>query len=227
MSEQKKKRSYYAKIAIVGESGGGKTYLSKTADRNKTAYIHTEDKPLSYKLSSPWKFEGKPKTWAGFMKNLKEYGENPEIENIIIDSQTQALLYLNHEMGKTFTGWDVPKNYNKQLYEYLTLLKSIQKDIIVISHDEFVKNQEGVKERRMMVHNQEWAGKLEQAYTIVLFTGKRVKNGKPEFFLSTFSEDTSSKTPEGLFPDKNGDNLAEIPNDAAYIFKALEEYYTI
>ena len=60
----------------------------------------------------------------------------------------------------------------------------------------------------------------------VLFADKRIKEGKPEYFLRTFAEDTSSKTPEGLFPDKNGNNLLEIPNDAAYIFKSLEEYYS-
>lgn len=226
MTEVKKNRTYYAKVAIVGESGGGKSYLSKTADRATTGYIHPENKPLPYKLDKPWKFEGKPSNWNGFMKNLKDYGENPEIKQIIIDSQTQALQFLNSEMNKNFQGWDVAKNYNKQVYEYLTLLKSIQKDIIIISHDEFVKNQEGVKERRMMVHNKEWEGKIEQAYTIVLFTGKRVKDGKPQYFLKTFSEDTSSKAPEGLFPDKTGENLLEIPNDASYIFKCLTEYYS-
>ena len=45
-------------------------------------------------------------------------------------------------------------------------------------------------------------------------------------YLEKRAEDTSSKVPESLFPDKNGDNLLEIPNDAAYIFKALEEYYS-
>jgi len=66
---------------------------------------------------------------------------------------------------------------------------------------------------------------VEEYYTIVLYTGSRIKDSKPQFFLRTFWEDSSAKTPEGLFPDRNGANLLEIPNDAEYIFNALEKYY--
>lgn len=220
------KRTYYGKIAIVGPSGTGKTYLSKTADRETTGFINVEQKPLSYKAEL-FKFEGRPKTWTAFMKNLKDYGENKDVERIIIDSQSAAFSKLNNEMGKQFSGWDVPKNYNKQVFEYLELLKAIEKDIIVFSHDELTKIEDGTKQRRIAVHNKEYEGKIEREYTNVLFTGTRLTSAdKPEYFLKTFEPDTSTKVAEGLFPDKNGNNLLEIPNDAKYIFDALEKYYS-
>lgn len=218
--KSEKVRTYFGKVAIVGPSGTGKSYLSKTADRNTTGFINVERKPLPYKAEA-FKFEGKPKNWAGFMKNLKDYSENPDIKKIIIDSQTGAFELLNRECQTNFSGWDIAKAYNRNVYEYFELLKNIEKDILVCSHDELVKVDDGTKQRRMAIHNKEYEGKAERAFTIVLYTGSRIKSGTPEYFLKTFEVDASAKVPEGLF----GEEL-EIPNDAAYIFKALEVYYS-
>lgn len=221
VKKEKNERTYYGKVAIVGPSGTGKSYLSKTADKKNTGYINVERKPLPYKTEEPFQFEGKPKNWAGYMKCIKDYGENPEVKRIIIDSQTMAFNILQKEMSSNFTGYDIYKQYNKQVYEYLELLKNIEKDIIILSHDELVRIDDGSsKVRRMAVHGKEFEGKIEQHYTIVLYTGTRLKDNKPQYFLRTFEQDTSTKVPEGLF----GENL-EIPNDADFIFKSLESYY--
>jgi hypothetical protein len=223
--KEKKQRTFYGKVGVVGPTGSGKSYLSKTADRLTTGYINSELQPLPYK-GDPFKFFGQPKTWSAFRKCLTDYSENPEIERIIIDSQTLALQKLNKECQTNYSGWDVAKSYNRQVYEYLELLKSIQKDVIVFSHDEFVKIDDGTKKKRMVVHNKEYEGKLEEHFVIVLYTGSKIKDKKPYWFLKTFEEDTSAKCPEGLFPNEEGGNLIEIPNDAAYIFNAVEKYYS-
>lgn len=216
------KRTFYGKVLIIGPSGYGKSYLSKTADKEKVGYINMERKPLPYK--GTFKFMGQPKTWSAFMRNLDDYGKNDEITQIIIDSQSMAFDTLHKEMKANFKGFDIYGNYNKEITRYFDLLRDIQKDIIVISHDETLVDQ-GFKTRKAKVHGKEFEGRIEAYYTTVLFTEKRLKDNKPEFFLKTFEPDTSTKTPEGLFPDKDGENLLEIPNDAEYIFKALENYY--
>lgn len=216
------KRTFYGKVLIIGPSGYGKSYLSKTADKEKVGYINMERKPLPYK--GTFKFMGQPKTWSAFMRNLDDYGKNDEITQIIIDSQSMAFDTLHKEMKANFKGFDIYGNYNKEITRYFDLLRDIQKDIIVISHDETLVDQ-GFKTRKAKVHGKEFEGRIEAYYTTVLFTEKRLKDNKPEFFLKTFEPDTSTKTPEGLFPDKDGENLLEIPNDAEYIFKALETYY--
>jgi|688.fasta_scaffold05445_27 hypothetical protein len=220
-----KERNYYAKVAIVGQSGTGKSYLSKTADKETTGLINVERKPLPYKSMPLFKFEGRPKTWVAFIKNLNDYINNPEVKSIIIDSQTMALNILHNEMGKTFTGYDIYKNFNKAVYDYLETLKNAEKDIIVLSHDEILPI-EGEKVKRMAVHGKEYEGKIEQHYSIVLYTGTRLKEGSPEYFLKTFEPGTSTKVPEGLFPDKNGITLKEIKNDSGYIFEELKNYYS-
>jgi hypothetical protein len=221
------KRSFYGKLAIVGPTGAGKSYLSKTADRDTTGYINMERKPLPFKEGGPFKFMGMPKTWASFKDNLEKFGANPEIKQIIIDSQTMAFNTLNKEMAVNFQGFDVYKNYNRQVYEYIEILKNIEKDVIVFSHDEWLKVEGEGKKRMMSVHGKEFEGKIEQHFTIVLYTGTRMKDGKPQYFLKTFEMDTSTKVPEGMFPDKNGNNHLEIPNDGKYIFDRMSEYYSL
>lgn len=217
-------RTYYAKVAVVGPSGSGKSYLCKTADKETTGYINVERKPLPFS-SGPFKFEGKPKNWAAFKKNLEDYGKNPDIKQIIIDTQSKAFSILNKEMANNFSGYDVYKNYNKQVYEYLEILLNIEKDVIVLSHEEILPV-EGEKVKRMVVQGKEFEGKIEREFTIVLYTNTRLKNGRPEYFLNTFQLGTSSKTPEGMFPDNENKTLLEIPNDANYIFSEMERFYS-
>jgi hypothetical protein len=132
-----------------------------------------------------------------------------------------AFNILQKEMAQNFSGYDIYKNYNKEVYTYLELMKNIEKYILILSHDELVKLDVGSKVKRMATHGREFEGKIEQHFSIILYTGTRLKEGRPQYFLRTFEQDTSTKTPEGLFGD-----LLEIPNDAAYIFKALETYYS-
>jgi len=217
-----KLRTDYGKVLVVAPSGYGKTFLAKTANFEKTGFVNSEQKPLPFK--GIFKFSGKPKNWGGFLKNIEDYSKNAEIENLIIDSQSMGFDILHNEMQNTYKGFDIYSNYNKNLAKYFDLIRDIQKDVIVLSHDETVVEQ-GYKQRKAKVQGKQYEGRVEAYYTVVLFADKRIKDGKPEYFLRTFSEDTSTKCPEGLFPDKNGINLLEIPNSADYIFKALNEYY--
>lgn len=220
-----KKRTYYAKVSVIGQSGTGKSYMSKTANKNTTGYINFERKPLPYKADS-FKHEGKPSTWVGFIKNFTDYIVDPEIKYIIIDSFTMALNTLIKEMSSRYTGYDVYKFYNKAVYEFLEIMRNAEKDIILLAHDELVKTDDGERVKRMATHGKEFDGKLEQHFSIVLYTGTRYKDNTPEYFLKTFEPNTSAKVPEFLFVNGKKENLLEIPNDAAYIFKSLEEYYS-
>jgi hypothetical protein len=218
-----KTRTDYGKVLIVAPSGYGKSFTAKTADFEKTGLVNVENKPLSFK--GTFKYHGKPKTWNGVMKNLEDYANNADINNLFLDSQSMAFDMLHTEMQNNFKGFDVYSNYNKQLVRYFDAIRNVNKDMIVLSHDETIAV-EGLKQKRAKVQGKQFEGRVEAYYTVVLFADKRMKDGRPEYFLRTFAEDTSSKVPEGLFPDKNGDNLLEIPNSAEYIFKCLEDYYS-
>ncbi len=211
-------RTDFGKVLVIGPSGYGKSYLAKSANPETTGYINVERKPLPYK--GQFKFTGRPKTWNGFLRNLEDYGSNPEVTHIIIDSQSMAFDMLHKEMKQSYKGFEIYGKYNSELTRYFDLLKDIQKDIIVVSHDETIV-ETGYKKRTAKVHGKEFEGRIEAQYTTVLFADKRLEDGKPQYFLRTFQEDTSTKVPEGLF----GDSL-EIPNSAEFVFNALAEYYS-
>ena len=102
VEKKQETRVAYGKVAIVGCSGSGKSYLSKTLDPDTTGYINVERKPLPFKQIKPFKYHGQPKTWSGFIKCIEDYSTNPEIKYIVIDSQTAALDILNREMQNSF-----------------------------------------------------------------------------------------------------------------------------
>ena len=207
----------YGKVLVVGPSGYGKTFLAKTADKELTGFINAERKPLSFR--DVFKHTGRPKSWASYMKNVEDYGNNPDLKYMIIDSQSMGFEMLHADMKAAYKGYDIYSNYNKELTKYFDLLRNINKDIIVLSHDETLAEQ-GYKQRKAKVHGKEYEGRVEAYYTTVLFADKKLKDGKPSYFLRTFQEDTSTKVPEGLF-----DDALEIPNSAEFIFNALQNYY--
>lgn len=220
----KQERTDFGKVLILGPSGNGKTFLGKTADFEKTGFINVSRKSLPFKGN--FKHHGRPKTWIGFVKNLKDYGENTEIDKIIIDDITMAFDMLLQECQRQLKGFDVYSAYNRQVPEFLDLVRDIQKDIIVTGHDEVLLI-EGYKQKRAKIHGKQYEGLVERYFTTVLYADKKLKEDKPYYFLRTFEMDTSAKCPEGLFPDtKTGENLLEIPNDADYIFTKLAEFYS-
>lgn len=216
-----KKRVTFAKVMIVGPSGKGKSFGAKTLLNRPgkvTGYINADRQPLPFK--GDFKYHAQPKTWAGFMKALEDFSKNPEITDIFIDSQSMGFEKLHEEMSTAFKGFDIYANYNKNVGRYLDLLRNIEKDIIVISHDETIIN-EGYRQKRAKVSGKYYEGRIEAYYTIVLFADSRVKDNKPEYFLKGFDTDASAKVPEGMFEGK-----LEIPNDGAYILDQVEEYYS-
>lgn len=216
--QQTAERVDFGKVLVIAPSGYGKTFMAKTADRDTTGVINSERKPLSFKAE--FKFHGRPKTWTAFLKNLEDYGNNPEVENIFVDSQSMAFETLHSEMQNNYKGYDVYSNYNRELVKYFNIIRDIKKDIIVCSHDESLVT-EGYRQRRAKVQGKQFEGRVEAFYTVVLFADKRLKDNKPQYFLRTFEPETSTKTPEGMFGE-----LLEIPNDAGFIFTAVKEYYS-
>jgi hypothetical protein len=214
----------FGKVLILGQSGKGKSFLSRTADKETTGYINVSRKSLPYK--GQFKFHGRPKSWDGFMKNLTDYVGNPEVKEIIIDDVTMAFDMLLEESQKNFKGYDIYGNFNKKVPDYLNLIRNAKKDIIVTGHDEILLI-EGYKQKRAKIHGKQFEGLVERFFTTVLYADSKIQDGKPYYFLKTFEEDTSAKTPFEMFTDTKGNILMEIPNDADYIFKAQEAYYSL
>src|SRR5260221_6289309 len=133
MGNQKLIRDYY-KILLVGQTGKGKTYSFKNMDRLRTGYINPEDKPLMFE--EPFKYHAKPRKFAGFIKALQDYGNNPEIDVVVIDSLSSVFEMLVAEMRANFSGFDIWNNYNKQITEMFAIIKRMEKEVFITAHYE-------------------------------------------------------------------------------------------
>lgn len=188
-------RDYY-KILVIGPSGTGKTFSLRELDRAKTGLIDVEDKPLPF--DGAFKYRAKPRKFAGVLKALEDYAKNPEIELIVLESLSMTFDKLLEEMRTNFKGFDIWSNYGIQVAKLMSLIKSIQKDIVITGHYEIL-NIEGNPEKRFKVHGKEHEGKIEYHFTIVLYSELKFKDDKPEYYLRTVGEGMSAKCPPAIF----------------------------
>lgn len=216
MEKQMLIRDYY-KILLVGQTGKGKTYSFRDMDSARTGFINPEDKPLMFE--NPFKYHAKPRKFAGVMKALQDYGDNQEIDVIILDSLSAVFEMLVTEMRTNFSGFDIWNNYNKQITELFALIKRIKKEIFITAHYETL-NIEGAPEKRVKVKGKEWEGVIEKEFTIVLYVQDKWKDDKPEYYFKLAGEGMSAKCPPKIF----GEGVYKIPNDAKMVLDKVVEF---
>lgn len=209
-------RDYY-KVLIVGSSGRGKTFSFRNMNETTTGFIHPENKPLIFEKS--FKYHAKPKKFAGVMKALEDYGKNPEITCIVLESLSATFDMLLEEMRANFRGFDVWDNYNRSVSKLLNLIKSIEKEIFLTAHYETI-NIEGEPEKRVKTKGKEWEGVIEKEFAIVLYADSKFENEKPKYFFKLASEGTSAKCPPGIF----GEDVYKISNDSQVVFEKVVEF---
>lgn len=81
---QPKEMKEYYKVFIVGNSGKGKTYSMRNLDKERTVFINIENKPLPFKGN--FKYHERPVNYQDAFKLLVKYGQDPNIDTIVIDS---------------------------------------------------------------------------------------------------------------------------------------------
>lgn len=209
----------YGKALVLGQSGYGKTFMFRNCNEETFGFINAERKPLPFRKR--FKHHGRPANWYSFIKNLEDFGSKSEIETIGIDSQSMAFDMLYQECQTNFKGYDIYSSFNKQIVQFLDLLRDIKKDILVTGHDELLLI-EGFKQKRAKVHGKMYEGRIESYYTVVMYADKDMKNDEVKYFLRTMVPDTSTKVPPDMFDEKG----YTIPNDAEYIFSKMKEYYS-
>lgn len=211
-----KVRDYY-KILLVGQPGKGKTHSFRNMDRNKTGFINTENKPLTFE--GAFRFHGKPRKFAGAMKAIEDYSKNDEIEVIVVDSLSAIFDMLLEEMRNNFRGFDVWDNYNRSITKLMNLLKSVEKEMIITAHYEII-NVEGEPEKRVKTKGKEWEGMIEREFTIVLYADNKFKDEKPEYFFRLVGEGMSTKCPPAIF----GSEVYKVPNDSKIVLDKVVEF---
>lgn len=208
-------RDYY-KILVVGASGKGKTYMSRTMDPSTTGFINVENKPLSFK--NQFKYHKVATTSKEALEALIEYAKNPEIKSIFFDSFSAYMDYVLKEAKAAKKGFDVWSQYNDEIAKFHEILNLIQKEVIVTGHYEIL-DIEGAPEKRLKVFGKQNEGLVERHYTIVMYADSKYVDDKPEYFLQLHGEGISAKCPPEIFDEKQ-----RIPNDGKFILEQIEKF---
>lgn len=219
-------------VAVVGDSGHGKTTSLESLDPDKTFVINVAGKDLPFKGSRN-KYNEEKKNYKqtsdhNEITKLLKYvsAKRPEIKMVVIDD-FQYIMSTEFVNRATERGYDKFSEMAQHVFQILSpeLHTKLRDDlyVVILTHDD--EQMEGGKPRRKL----KTIGKmldekvtLEGLFTVVLFTEliKKDDSPLPDYRFRTQTDGTcTAKSPRGMF-----DELL-IPNDLNLVLRKMEEYY--
>ena len=213
-------------IAIVGDSGQGKSNSLRNMPWEHTAIIDTERKSFPFKTDGI-KYYYECKSAGAVEQRIDALKANPgPIRYVVLDSLYMYMDLLITECKLTFKNYDIYNNYNDRLRALLNdKLKDPRLIFIVIAQPELVQvtDEQGknTSKIRMYTFGKEHEGKLERQFLAVFHTNTTTKDaaGKIQYMFRTNTDGiNSAKSPTDWFSDK-----PLIPNDLAAILKIADK----
>ena len=210
-------------IAVMGESGSGKTTAMRTLDPKETYYIDCDGKGLSWK---GWReqYNAANKNYIrtddqnkvlSLMKGIND--KCPNIHNIVIDT-INSIMNADERRRLNEKSYDKWADLAWSVYDICVLASQLRDDlnVLVLAHTQTeVDDNTGERFTRILTNGKKLNKiGLEKYFTTVLLT----KKGAEEFVFETQANKSTCKTPLGAF-----DKL-EIPNDMQAVLDALREY---
>lgn len=209
-------------IAIIGESGSGKSTSLRNLDWSRTKFIDVEAKGLPFDYSGI-KYYSACKSTSEVTRAIIDAKKQPEIRYIVIDSITKFFEYNLAECKASYKNYEIYNAYNQGVSNLLNSFRDNNKIFIVTGIPENLRimNENGVEnnQRRLFVHGKEWEGKVEKEFLVVFYTTSRKgQDGKMTYSFITNSDGVcSAKTPMGMFASQL------IPNDLAEALKVIDK----
>lgn len=222
-------------IAIVGESGTGKSTSLRNLKSEETFIISTTGKPLPFrawkKKYIPLKQEGKnisgnyyvSSKWDQILKILQIIDKAmPHIKQVIIDDFQYVLSYEFVDRA-TEVGYTKFSELAQHAMEILRYSEKMREDCKMI----FLTHSENVGDNMNPKHVIKTVGKLlaekvtlEGLFTYIFFTDvQEGDDGKMEYKLITNNNGSCiAKTSLGMFED------LKIDNDLEEIIKVIDKY---
>ena len=216
-------------IAIVGESGTGKSSSLEKLDPKESYIINIAAKPLPFKGSS--------KSYNSENKNYKEIDDPKEVIRLLelISSETKIKDVViddsNYLMGfsmvrkATETGYTKFSVMAQEMVNLLTKAAKLRSDLNIyyLTHPDIVTDGDEIIGYKIKT-----SGKLidsqinmDGLFSISLYTDvEEDKSGNQIYsFVTNRYKKYPAKSPKGMFKD------TKIPNDLTIVSKAIEEYY--
>lgn len=210
-------------IAIMGESGAGKTTSARTLDPNTTYYIDCDKKGLAWKGWREQYNVDKKNFYSGRDLQAIEkiiYGvsqKREDIKVIVIDTLNTCMVdkEVKSMNEKGYDKWIDLTQYVWNICETAAQLRD-DLTVIVMFHSETIRDDLGYTFTRIKTNGR----KLEKVVLESLFStvllAKRDANG--DYIFETKSRNSTAKSPMGAFESE------ETPNDMQAVLDALAEY---
>lgn len=211
-------------IAVMGESGSGKTTAMRTLNPKETYYIDCDGKGLSWK---GWRQQYNKENVNYFrsdnqdsivalMSRISE--KKPEIKNIVIDTANSIMVADEFRRMKE-KGYDKWQDLAMSVYTITTTASKLRDDlnVIVLFHVQIEKDENTGRQFTRILTNGKMLNKvgLEKYFTTVLLS-KRNESG--EYVFETKTNNSTVKTPLDAFEEE------QIPNDMQAALDVLKEY---
>ena len=210
-------------IAVMGESGSGKTTAMRTLNPKKTYYIDCDGKGLSWKgwrqqynkdNVNYYRSDNQDNILA-VMKKIS--AEKPEIENIVIDTANSIMVADEFRRMKE-KGYDKWQDLAMSVYKITTTASTLRDNlnVIILFHVQIEKDETTGRQFTRILTNGKMLNKvgLEKYFTTVLLSKKSADG----YVFETQTNKNTCKTPMGAFEQ------AEVPNDMQAVLDVLKEF---
>ncbi len=216
-------------IAVVGETGSGKSHSVQFLDPKETYIINVAGKELPFKGSS--------KKYNRDSKNYKDVSDATDIQRLLetisekaTHIKTVVIEDGNYIMGFNLVAKATEVGYTKfsvmaqQMVNMIQGAKKLRDDLTIIyfSHQEELEDSGEIVSYKMktagkMIDNQI---KLEGLFTVVIYAITETKGDKTGyFFVTNRYKKYPAKSPAGMFEE------LKIPNNLQVVVDSVNSYY--
>lgn len=208
-------------LAVMGESGSGKTTAMRNLDPKTTFYIDADMKGLSWKgWRSQYNKENKnflqnddPQVVIGYLGNIND--KAPHIKTVVIDTLNGLMVAeeMRRSREKGYDKWTDLASY--VWYLVMEALKTRDDlDVIFLCHSQTDRDDNGNTWTRIKTSGRKLDKiALESKFTTVLLC----KADGDKYVFETRSNYSTAKSPMGALPP-------EMDNDIVPVLEALREY---
>ncbi len=216
-------------MALVGDTGSGKSHSIQYLDPKDTYIINVAGKELPFKGSSKlynrdnknYKEVSDAREVRALLKTLSDTA--PQIKNVIIEDGNYIMAF-NLVNKATEVGYTKFSVMAQDMVNLIQEAKKLRDDLNVIY---FSHQEENEDSGEIVSYKMKTAGKmidsqvkLEGLFTVVLYAVTETKGDKTEFnFITNRYKKYPAKSPLGMFND------LKIPNNLKLAIDTINEYY--